>query len=70
MRIDKSHKNKIASRLFPSRHKEVGMYFKLPKKLKKRLDKHLVDSEQTLAEYFKPLIEKDLDYFEYMENEN
>ena len=43
------------------------IYFKIPHKLKKRLDKHLIDFEQTLGKYFIPLIEGDLDYYEGME---
>ena len=67
MRTDKAHKNKTMKRLFPKRKKDVGVYFQTPKKLKKRLDRHLIDSEQTLSEYFKPLIEADLDYFDNMD---
>ena len=47
--------------------KDKGVYFKIPHKLKKRLDKHLIDTEQTLSKFFIPLIESDLKYYEDME---
>ena len=58
--MTKTHKNLLKKRIFPSRHKEVGVYFTLSKKEKKQLDIHLAKNELKLCEWYRNLTTREL----------
>ena len=47
--------------------KNVGVYFKVSKKLKKKLDLYLIQNELKLNEYFNALIKRELKHAESLD---